>query len=163
MKEIAKVSRKLSDLLLIIFRSQLNYPTSIAQDSPSPDMQGRAQLIKMKEDAHQVYKFANAFVFVRNSFKKKQWDLNYLSNDEKHFYAMWQPDFNSSAPFPTLLFYAAKSRCCPFGWTASKSTGGGGCASCSSPSRGATGNSHQNSQVEHDNTKFMPRVTCFTG
>ena len=104
MKEIAKVSRKLSDLLLIIFRSQLNYPTSIAQDSPSPDMQGRAQLNKMKEDAHQVYKFTNAFVFVRNSFKKKQWDLNYLSNDEKHFYAMWQPNFHSYAPSPTLLF-----------------------------------------------------------
>ena len=60
MKEIAKFS----DLHLIIFRSQFNHPTSIAQDSPSPDMQGRAQLIKMKEDAQQVYKFANALVVV---------------------------------------------------------------------------------------------------
>ena len=63
MKEIAKFS----DLHLTIFRSQLNYPTSIAQDSPSPDMQGRAQLIKVKKDAQQYYnfyKFENALVVV---------------------------------------------------------------------------------------------------
>ena len=66
MKEIAKFS----DLHLTIFRSQLNYPTSIAQDSPSPDMQGRAQLIKMKEDAHQVYKFVNAFVLYATHSRK---------------------------------------------------------------------------------------------
>ena len=60
MRKIAKFS----DLHLIVSRSQLNYPTSLAQDSPSPDMQGRAQLIKMKEDAQQVYKFDNALLVV---------------------------------------------------------------------------------------------------